>query len=533
MKISKKFTILIGGAVGSPLILIILSLICMKRISGSADPSSIFFGSAVLMVIAGLLLAGGAAMFVLRLKREIVSPLRELESVASAIARGDLRQTIRYSSENEFGAASGSINKTLQQLNEYEAYITEIADTLDEIASGNLMFKLKQKYDGDFAKIRNGFDMLSRSLNGTLAEVEHCSDSIAQGAEQMSDNAQDFSQGSAEQAQSIEQLSDKIGEITHHIQETALHAENAQKAAEKAGEEMEISNQEMRNMVTAMNDISSSSDAISKIIKTIEDIAFQTNILALNAAVEAARAGSAGKGFAVVADEVRNLANKSAEAAQETNALIGSSLQAVQNGTQIADRTAQSLTAVTEQSIILMGLIKKISHAAAEQASAITLVGEGIEQISTVTQRVSSAAETSAASSEELAAQGQILRELLSNFQIDKNATLTADTLTATSRFDKGIHSRTEEKKPVIHTYVPEAHINEEPPAAVFEKPKTVIRPEAYAQSSEPAAAPAPVAERKKAASADSYEKTDNPPEFQSRKTVTDEYLPDDVDSKY
>ena len=522
MKIKTKFNILIIAVIIGIFLFLILSVAgitvihnCMQDFSAqvqsdmssqdltfttaesslSAKADTVYKAMLLADIILGLIFLAVYVGILMKLKKSILSPIEEINGVANAIADGDLKQNISYTSGDEFGETSASFNRTVVKLNEYDAYINEISDTLEQIASGNLLFTLKQSYDGQFASIKTGFETISKSLNGTLAEVDRASESISSGAANMADGAQALSQGSTEQAASVDALSVKIGEISQHIKNTEANATDAQEAAVKAGDEINISNEEMENMVTAMNEISSTSAEIGKIIKTIEDIAFQTNILALNAAVEAARAGSAGKGFAVVADEVRNLANKSAEAAQETNTLIGSSLKAVENGTEIVGRTAQSLKAVNEQSSLLLEIIQKISAAAAEQTSAMEEVTEGINQISAVTQTSSATAEESAASSEELAAQSQILKELLSNFHIDKDAALTADVLTATSRFDQeGGHTRTDSaEKGLIHTYIPEAHADDQPLEAVFEKPDIVIRPDG--SSIRPAASPAPVHE--------------------------------------
>ncbi|MEG1894902.1 MAG: methyl-accepting chemotaxis protein, partial [Oscillospiraceae bacterium] len=198
-------------------------------------------------------------------------------------------------------------------------------------------------------------------------------------------------------------------------------AENAHLASQKsaeAGAEVMVSNQKMEQLVVAMEKISQSSVDIGKVIKVIEDIAFQTNILALNAAVEAARAGTAGKGFAVVADEVRNLASKSAEAAKGTTALIEGSVEAVKNGTRLVDDTAKSLGTVAQSAKDVGELIDRIAAASNDQASAATQVTQGVEQISSVVQTNSATAEESAAASEELSGQATMLRQLVEKFKL-------------------------------------------------------------------------------------------------------------------
>jgi len=222
-------------------------------------------------------------------------------------------------------------------------YINEISEVLENVASGNLDLSIERDFIGDFNKIKIDLCRILDSLNGTFNEMRVAAEQVAAGAGQFSDSSQSLSQGAIEQASSVEELSAKIMEITNQVKESAMYANNANDKAEAVGAELENSNKQMNELLKAMNDITVTSSQIGIIIKTIEDIAFQTNILALNAAVEAARAGEAGKGFAVVADEVRNLASKSAEAAKNTTGLIESSLRSVQEGAKFAEITATSL----------------------------------------------------------------------------------------------------------------------------------------------------------------------------------------------
>ena len=230
--------------------------------------------------------------------------------------------------------------------------------------------------------------------------------------------AQALSQGATEQASSIEELAATITEMSGQIQNNAQSALQASQTVDGVGEKILESNQQMQTMTKAMGEISASSSEIGKIIKTIEDIAFQTNILALNAAVEAARAGEAGKGFAVVADEVRSLASKSSDASKSTAALIENSLKAVENGTRIADETAQSLLSVVEGTKEIASQINQIAAASSEQSKGAAQVQLGIDQIPNVVQTNSATAEESAAASEELSGQAQMLKTLISKFKL-------------------------------------------------------------------------------------------------------------------
>jgi methyl-accepting chemotaxis protein len=248
--------------------------------------------------------------------------------------------------------------------------------------------------------------------------INESADQVSSGAGQVSSAAQALSQGATEQASSIQQLSASITEIAGEVNKNAYDASTANTLSLQASAEVERGNEHMKKMTSAMSDISDSSNEIGKIIKTIEDIAFQTNILSLNAAVEAARAGVAGRGFAVVADEVRNLANKSAEAAKNTTALIESSIQAVKSGTKIANETATSLNAIIEGTKKTAELVGEISKASNNQATSINQITLGVDQISAVVQTNSATSEESAATSEELSAQAQALKSMLSALKL-------------------------------------------------------------------------------------------------------------------
>jgi len=253
--------------------------------------------------------------------------------------------------------------------------------------------------------------------------MSQSSEQVSSGSEQVSNGAQALAQGATEQASSIEELSATITEIASNVKLNATSAADASIKVNHVSSELDVSNQNMQDMIAAMSKISDSSSQIGKIIKAIEDIAFQTNILALNAAVEAARAGAAGKGFAVVADEVRNLASKSAEAANNTTALIENSIKEVENGTKIADQTATALKKVVLEATAVSNTVTLISQASNEQANSINQITLGVDQISSVVQTNSATAEESAAASEELSGQAQILKSLVGKFKLKNQAT--------------------------------------------------------------------------------------------------------------
>lgn len=346
----------------------------------------------------------------------ITKPVLELEKAAGKLASGDLKTQIAFHSRNELGTLADSMRNTIETL---DSYISDIARVLGDMEQGNLRTEPSADFRGEFVRVKQSLQHVLATFGGTLQEIRLSANQVANGSDQVSNGAQALSQGATEQASSVEELAATFNEISVQVKSTAENAHQASERAGAVGTEAMESNRRMQDMLSAMTDISNSSTEIGKIIKTIEDIAFQTNILALNAAVEAARAGAAGKGFAVVADEVRNLANKSSEASKNTSALIGNSLRAVENGKKIADDTAHSLEAVNQGVREVTQSIDKISSASNDQAQSIVQVTQGIEQISSVVQTNSATSEESAAASQELSGQAQMLKDLVGRFQLD------------------------------------------------------------------------------------------------------------------
>ena len=354
------------------------------------------------------------AFILMIIRRKILIPVKTLESGMERLSQGDLQSEIDYSSSNELGMLANSMRVSINTLSDY---ISRIGDSMKQMEQGNFDLP-SQQYIGDFINIGHSIENFSAQISETLGQLHQTSEQVSAGAEHVAASSQLLAVGAVEQNSAIDDLSHAVETIVTKIDYTKSNAGIFNTKAQTMGVSLDESEQQMRLLLQAMDDIQRNSEEIIKINKTIEDIAFQTNILALNAAIEAARAGESGRGFAVVAGEVRNLAAKSSEAAKNTTALIRDSINAVEKGNEILDETVQSMMKVLEDSALAVDSVDSISSIASQEAKSVEEVTMELGRISSVVQNNAAAAEESAASSEELSQQAQLLRELVQGFRL-------------------------------------------------------------------------------------------------------------------
>ncbi len=351
--------------------------------------------------------------------KKSLKPLEGMARVGKKVSKGDFSESISYLKDDEIGQIGEGFKQVTENIREITS---DLEEKLEELSKGNFRVDLEdeEKYQGEYRPLIDSLRNIRSQLNGTILEIQKSASEVSSTSEQVSNGAQSLSQGATEQASSVEELSASMSEIADSIKVTTKKAEDAKGLSERVGEAVTVSTGKMEEMTRAMAEITEKSTEIEKIIKTIDDIAFQTNILSLNAAIEAARAGEAGKGFAVVADEVGNLAQKSAKAAQNTGLLIEETKDAVERGAKISRETGESLSTVVERAGKINTMIFEITKETERESEGMSQLTVGMEQISAVVQTNSATAEESAAASEELSGQAAILDDLVSKFQLQE-----------------------------------------------------------------------------------------------------------------
>lgn len=355
-----------------------------------------------------------------KLANGIGIPIKQCANRLNELAHGNLKLDVpKIKSKDEIGILAEATNSIVTNM---RGIITDIEYKLGEMAAGNfdidINSKTKELYIGDFSSLTESIYKILEQLTNTLFKINQSSEQVALGSEQVSSGAQSLSQGATEQASAVEELDATIMEISDKVKDTTKNVIEARNRSDEALREATSCNHQMQEMISSMSEIKEKSTEIGNIIKTIEDIAFQTNLLALNVAIEAAHAGEAGKSFAVVADEVRKLANKSSESSKNTTTLIEDAVIAVEKGTRIANETEEALTKVVDSTQIVSEIVDKIAEASTEQSISMSQITQGVDQISSVLQTNSATAEKSAAASEELSGQAQLLKNLIGQFKL-------------------------------------------------------------------------------------------------------------------
>ena len=390
---------------------------------------------ALILIIASVLLVIGITLVYLY-ANSIAKGINLIAEGASKFSQGDFDlEGMDFKKIEKMNARNDELGDIGKAFNQLIVYLQEKADLTQKIAEGNLDVNVAISSEKD--KLGKGLSNMVKSLNDIIFQIRSAADQVTAGAGQVASSSQSLSQGASEQASSLEEITSAITEINGQSKQNAGNAKEANSLANSSKENAENGNRQMADLITAMGTINTSSEEIQKIVKTIDDIAFQINLLALNANVEAARAGKYGKGFAVVAEEVRNLAARSTSSAKETSEMVEEAIKNIKAGNQLASETAKQLSEIVGGASKVVNLVEEISIASKEQADGLDQINTGLSQIDQVTQSNTANAEESASASEELSSQAQQLKGIVSQFKLAKVVKRDAGKIEDNSKYEE------------------------------------------------------------------------------------------------